>query len=154
MVFSTALAPRPSPPGTEETKAATLGVFYLTELRAELVGKPLMGMRIDDTLHAFDYLAAQPGVGGGTITARASGHLGLVLLHAAVLERRLSHITIDHSLSSYRSLVKAPMPVGAPEDILPGVLQQYDLPDLVKALGSRVTVKDPLDGTADLSAHP
>ena len=147
-----ALTPRPSPPGTEETKAPILGVFYLSELRAELTGKTLMGMRIDDTLCALNYLALLPGVDGKNITAQASGHLGLVLLHAAVLDRRLSHITIDHSLSSYRSLVEAPMPIGAPEDILPGVLRQYDLPDLVKALGSRVTVNDPLDGTADLSA--
>ena len=113
-----------------------------------------MGMRIDDTICALNFLASHAGVDAKKITAEASGHLGLVLLHAAVLDDRFSHITIDHSLSSYRSLVEAPMPVGAPEDILPGVLQQYDLPDLVKALGSRVTVNDPLDGTDDLSAHP
>jgi hypothetical protein len=147
-----ALTPRPSPPGTEETKAPILGVFYLSELRAELVGKTLMGMRIDDTICALNFLASHAGVDAKRITAEASGHLGLVLLHAAVLDRRLSHITIDHSLSSYRSLVEARMPIGAPEDILPGVLRQYDLPDLVKALGPRVTVKDPLNGTDDLSA--
>jgi hypothetical protein len=149
-----AVSPRPSPPGTEETKAAILGVFYLSELRAELVGKTLMGMRIDDTICALNFLASHAGVDAQKITAEASGHLGLVLLHAAVLDQRLSHITIDHSLSSYRSLVEAPMPVGAPEDILPGVLLQYDLPDLVKALGPRVTVNDALSGRDDLSAHP
>ena len=31
--------PRPSPPGGEETKSPILGPFYMTELRAELVGK-------------------------------------------------------------------------------------------------------------------
>jgi len=148
-----ALTPRPSPPGTEETKAPILGVFYLSELRAELTGKTLMGMRIDDTLCALNYLALLPDVDGKKITAQASGHFGLVLLHAAVLDRRISHITIDHSLSSYRSLVEAPIPIGAPEDILPGVLLHYDLPDLVKALGSRVTVNDPLNGTDDLSLN-
>jgi dienelactone hydrolase len=149
-----AVSPQPSPPGTEETKAPILGVFYLSELRAELVGKTLMGMRIDDTICALNFLAAHAGVDAKRITAEASGHLGLVLLHAAVLDQRLSHITIDHSLSSFRTLVEAPMPIGAPEDILPGVLQQYDLPDLVTALGSRVTVNDPLNGTDDLSGHP
>ena len=38
-----AITPRPSPPGGEETKAAILGPFYLTELRAELVGKTTSG---------------------------------------------------------------------------------------------------------------
>jgi hypothetical protein len=68
------------------------------------------------------------------ITAMASGHMGLVLLHAAVLDPRLSHITIDHVLTSYRSLLDAPFPIGAPEDIIPGVLLRYDIPDLTKAL--------------------
>lgn len=146
-----ALTPRPSPPGTEETKSPILGPFYLTELRAELTGKTIMGMRIDDTIRAVDYLASRPDVDARRITASASGHYGLVLLHAAVLDSRLAHISVDHALSSYRSLVEAPMPVGAPEDILPGVVRHYDLPELQHALGSRLTVTHPLSGTDDLS---
>ena len=57
--------PRPSPQGTEETKAALLGPFYLTELRAELSGKTLLGMRVDDVLRAVDYLASRPDVEPG-----------------------------------------------------------------------------------------
>lgn len=146
-----ALTPRPSPPGTEETKSPILGPFYLTELRAELTGKTIMGMRIDDTIRAVDYLASRPDVDAKKITASASGHYGLVLLHAALLDSRLAHVSIDHALSSYRSLIEAPMPVGAPEDILPGVVRHYDLPELQRALGSRLTVTDPLSGTDDLS---
>ena len=85
------------------------------------------------------------------ITAQASGHLGLVLLHAAVLDPRLKHITIDHTLESYNSLLKAPMPLDAPQDILPGVVRRYDIPDLVRALGPRLTFNNPLPGTANLS---
>jgi hypothetical protein len=77
--------------------------------------------------------------------------MGLVLLHAAVLDPRLKHITIDHVLSSYRSLLDAPLPTGAPEDILPGVLKRYDIPDLAKILGTRLTKTSPLQGTDDLS---
>jgi len=149
-----AMTPPPSPPGTEETKSPILGPFYLSELRAELTGKTLMGMRIDDTLRALDYLASRSGVDRKRITAKASRHLGLVLLHAAVLDPRLSHVSIDHTLVSYRSLIEAPLPMGAPEDILPGVLLQYDLPDLVSALGTRLTVSEPLQGTDELSAAP
>ncbi|HEX9201071.1 MAG TPA: acetylxylan esterase, partial [Acidobacteriaceae bacterium] len=53
-----AVAPRPSPPGTEETKSPILGPFYLTELRAELAGKTLLGMRVDDVIRAVDSLVA------------------------------------------------------------------------------------------------
>jgi hypothetical protein len=144
-----AIIPRPSPPGTEETKASILGPFYLTELRAELVGKTLIGIRIDDVVRAVDYLASRPDVDPKDITAVASGHLGLVLLHAAVLDPRLKHITVDHALESYASLLEAPMPIDAPEDILPGVLLHYDIPDLVKALGPRLTLTNPQPGTAN-----
>jgi hypothetical protein len=56
-------------------------------------------------------------------------------------------------LKSYRSLLEAPMPVDAPQDILPGVLKKYDVPDLVRVLGDRVTATDWLAGTADLSGR-
>jgi cephalosporin-C deacetylase-like acetyl esterase len=133
------IAPRPSPPGNEETKASILGPFYLTELRAELVGKTLLGLRVDDVIAAVNFTSGGTTVDPNQITAQASGHLGLVLLHAAVLDPRLKHITIDHTLESYASLLHAPMPIDAPEDILPGVLLHYDIPDLIQILGPRLT---------------
>jgi hypothetical protein len=144
------IAPRPSPPGTEETKASILGPFYLTELRAELVGKTLLGLRVDDVIAAVNFMQGSTTGDPNQITAVASGHLGLVLLHAAALDPRLKHSTIDHTLESYASLLQAPMPIDAPEDILPGVLLHYDIPDLIKALGSRLTFTNPLPGTANL----
>jgi cephalosporin-C deacetylase-like acetyl esterase len=137
------VAPRPSPPGNEETKASILGPFYLTELRAELVGKTLLGMRVDDVIAAVNFMQGSTTIDSNQIAAQASGHLGLVLLHAAVLDPRLKHVTVDHALESYKNLLEAPMPIGAPEDILPGVLLHYDIPDLVHTLGSRATVTDP-----------
>lgn len=145
-------APRPSPPGSEETKSPILGPFYLTELRAELVDKSILGMRVDDVIRAVDYLASRPDVDPNNITAEASGHMGLVLLHAAVLDPRIKHITIDHVLESYDSLLHAPMPLDAPQDILPGVLLHYDIPELARALGPRLTATDWLPGTANLAA--
>jgi cephalosporin-C deacetylase-like acetyl esterase len=142
------VAPRPSPPGNEETKASILGPFYLTELRAELVGKTLLGLRVDDVIAAVNFMQDSTTGDPNQITAQASGHLGLVLLHAAALDSRIKHITIDHTLESYSSLLQAPMPIDAPEDILPGVLLHYDIPDLIKALGPRLTFTDPLPGTA------
>jgi hypothetical protein len=36
------------------------------------------------------------------------------------------------------------MPIDAPEDILPGVLLHYDIPNLIQTLGPRLTFTDPL----------
>jgi hypothetical protein len=43
------------------------------------------------------------------------------------------------------------LPIGAPEDVLPGVLLRYDIPDLANFLGKRLTETSPLDGSEDLS---
>ena len=143
------VAPRPSPPGTEEIKAPILGPFYLTELRAELVGKTILGMRVDDIIRAVDYLASRTDVDPNRISAQASGHLALALLHAAILDPRLKHITVTGALPSYDSLLKSPMPVDAPHDILPGVLLHYDIPDLLHLLDSRVTVTNQQPATSN-----
>ncbi len=144
------ITPRPSPPGTDAMKSPLLGPFYLLSLRADLVARSLIGLRIDDVIRATDYLASRADVDPGKITAVASGHMGLVLLHAAILDSRLNHITTDNVLTSYRSLLDAPLPTGAPEDILFGVLLRYDIPDLRKTLGGRLTETSPLQGTDDL----
>ena len=146
-----AITPRPSPPGTDDMKAPLLGPFYLLSLRADLVGHTLVGLRADDAIRAIDYLAARADVDPGQISAQASGHMGLVLLHVGVLDRRIRHIEVDHVLASYRSLLDAPLPTGAPEDVVPGVMLRYDIPDLVRALGPRLKESDPLKGTEDLS---
>jgi cephalosporin-C deacetylase-like acetyl esterase len=151
-----AVTPRPSPAGDEEMKSPILGPFYLTELRAEIVGKTLLGMRVDDVIRAVDYLSYEvsihpSGVDANNITVVASGHMGLVALHAAVLDKRITHVTVDHVLESYRSLLQAPMPVDAPQDVLPGVLLKYDVPDLVRVLGGRVTATDWVKETENLA---
>ena len=146
-----AVTPRPSPAGTDDMKAPLLGPFYLLSLRADLVGRTLVGLRADDVIRAVDYLADRADVDPARISAEAGGHMGLVLLHAGVLDRRIRHIAVDHVLTSYRSLLDSPMPIGAPEDVIPGVLLHYDVPDLVRALGTRVSISDTLKGTDDLS---
>ncbi len=134
------VCPRPSPPGSEEIKSPILGPFYLLGLRAELVGKTILGMRLDDVLQAIDFTAAGTTIDPKQITAEASGHLALVLLHAAVLDPRLKHITLTNLPPSYADLLVNPLPKDAPQDILPGVIPNYDIPDLIRALHDRVTV--------------
>jgi len=140
------LAPRPTPPGTEEIKSPILGTFYLTGLRAQLVGKTILGMRVDDVISAMNFAVDGSSVDPANITAEASGHLGLVLLHAAVLDPRLKHVTVQGALASYRGLLDVPLPMDVPQDILPGVLRHYDIPDLVRLLGRRATFESPRSG--------
>ena len=133
----------PSPPGTEEQKSPILGDFYMLNLRAELVGKTLLGMRVDSVIRCIDALASRPDVDPNNITAEASGHEALVLLHAAILDPRLKHITLTNLPPTYRERLAEPLPKNLPEDLIPGVLLHYDIPDLVRALGTRVNIQPP-----------
>lgn len=144
-----AITPRPSPALPPEKEPNLLGPYYQLTLRADIVGKTLLGLRVDDTIRAVDYLAARADVDPARITAQGSGHMGLVLLHAAVLDHRLAHISLDRVLASYQSLVNAPMPIDVAEDILPGVLLRYDLPDVKRALGKRLSGTDWIEGSED-----
>ena len=134
------LGSRPSPSGTEEQKTPLLGQFYLLNLRAELSGNTLLGLRVEDVLRAVNDLAHRPDVDPANMTAEASGHEALVLLHAAVLDPRLKHITLRNLPATYREVLADPLPKDVAEDVIPGVLLHYDIPDLIRALGSRVTV--------------
>lgn len=132
----------------EGQKSPLLGPFYLATLRAFLVGKTLVGLRADDVLRSVDLLLSRPDVDPEKLTAEASGPLGIVLLHAAVLDPRIRNITLDDSLASYRIAMEEPMPRNLAQSVIPGVLRHYDLDDLVMAIAPRrVTLIDPADAT-------
>jgi len=138
--------PRPSNPGTEGLKSPLLGVFNLLSLRAFLVGKTIVGMRMDDTIHAMDWLAARTDVDASAVTAYGEGSLGVVLLHAAALDPRIKRVLVENSLASYRMIVDEPIHRNVSEVVLPGVLRKYDIGDLLLAEYPRtVTVINPQD---------
>ena len=128
-------------------KTALMGPWYEETLCAFLVGQTLVGIRADDVIRATDWLAAQSEVDGAQIAATGMGPMGIVLLHAAVLDPCLQSITVDHTLTSFRSAFDAAVPRDLAQSVIPGVLQQYDLVDLIAAIAPRrVTVIDPVDG--------
>lgn len=138
--------PRPTPSGTESIKSPLLGVFNLLSLRAFLVGKTIVGMRMDDAIHALDWLTARKDVDAQAVTAYGEGSLGTVLLHAAALDLRIKRVVVENSLAAYRMIVDEPIHRNVSEVVLPGVLRKYDIGDLLLAEYPRpVTVINPQD---------
>jgi dienelactone hydrolase len=123
----------------EEIKASILGDYTLFALRAMLVGRTITGLRIDETIAAADWLSRQPGPSGG-IAIYGVGTLGPTALHAAVLDRRFTHIILKDVQTTYRMSVDQPISRDLPEIALPGVLRQYDLPDLMAAVSPRTVL--------------
>jgi len=134
------LHPRPTPPGTESIKSPYLGPFNLLSLRAFLVGKSIIGMRIDDAIRAVDWLAVQKDVDRNAITIYGNGTLGLVALHAAALDARISKVVLENTLTSYRMIIDQPVHRNVSEIMIPGVLRRYDTGDLLEAIYPRPVV--------------
>jgi hypothetical protein len=142
--------PRPTPPGTESIKSPYLGPFNLLSLRSFLVGKSIIGLRIDDTIRAVNWLSSRRDVDRNAITVYGSGSLGMVALHAAVLDSRISKVVVANTLTSYRMIVDQPLHRNVSEIVIPGVLQHYDTSDLLTATYPRpVVYVSPLDALGD-----
>jgi cephalosporin-C deacetylase-like acetyl esterase len=136
--------------GTEEIKASMLGDWNLLAARAFLVGKTPIGMRIDDTIRALDWLAARDGQTARPISLYGVGGMGAVALHVAVLDERVGEVYADATVTSYREAVDRPLTRNMPEITPPGVLARYDLPDLVHAIAPRpVTLVAPVNGVGE-----
>lgn len=146
-----ALQPRPTPVGTESIKSPYLGVFNLLSLRAFLAGKTIIGLRIDDTVRALNALAARNDVNRRAITAQGAGPMGMVLLHTAVLDSRISRLVLEDTLVSYRTIVDQPVHRNVSEVVIPGVLLHYDTADLLRAVAPRpVTITSPRDAMGEV----
>jgi hypothetical protein len=144
------LQPRPTPPGTESIKSPYLGIFNLLSLRAFLVGRTLVGLRVDDAIRAVDWLCARNDADRTALTIYGSGPLGMVALHAAALDGRIARVAIEDSLASYRQIIDQPVHRNVSEVVIPGVLLKYDTGELLEAIYPRpVTIANPRDALGD-----
>jgi cephalosporin-C deacetylase-like acetyl esterase len=135
--------------GTEESKSPLTGDWTLLSLRALLVGRTPVGMRTDDALSALNWLAGRPEVDPRRLEVYGVGALAPVALHVGVLDPRVSRVTSDGGILRYRDFVTRPLGRDMAEVNLPGVLARYDLPDLVAALGARVTLVNPVNSVGE-----
>ena len=66
------------------------------------------------------------------------GRAGVTALHAAYLEPRIRRLELVGALRSWLSVLEEPGEPDSLENVVPGVLAHYDLPDLERALGEIV----------------
>lgn len=106
---------------------------------AYLLGESLLGMRVEDALHAGAF-ASSLGRGGpapGAVHLVAEGAAGIVALHAAALRPDLfASVTLRDCPQSWEAVVRDPRPAGLLDSVVHGVLESYDLPDLVPLAGT------------------
>jgi cephalosporin-C deacetylase-like acetyl esterase len=121
-----------------------LGQYQTLALRPLIIGKTLVGLRVDDTRRAIAWLTALPETDRTRVLVYGRGAQGMVALHAAALESAITEVVIENTLVSYRAALQAGLRRNLGELTIPDVLDHYDTPELMTAISPRrVTVLNP-----------
>jgi dienelactone hydrolase len=140
--------------------------YYNREYRPALLalhtGTPLLGQRLGDIGALLLFIRHYDALGTLPLLLRADGRAALVALHAAVLSPRVSkapltlpaaqplphpapalrlqvdQVQVSGGPPSFQYFLENPTAQDAYSQVLPGVLRAYDVPDLRRALGTRL----------------
>ena len=114
---------------------------FPTLMRALLVGRTLAGMQVFDVLRAFDALRSRPDVDPARIAVRGRGTGAVVALYAAAIEPRIAAVETAGMPPAYGEIVRAKTHQGIESLVVPGVLKEFDIPDVAALVGSRLRAK-------------
>lgn len=124
---------------TGTAKRDPLLTDWKTYYLAYLLGKPLLGMRVEDALAAEDFVAyyEKERDDPREVHLVGVGQAGIFALHAAALQPRLfASVTLRDVPTDWASVVRQPVPSGHLENAVHGALAIYDLPDLVSLVSN------------------
>jgi cephalosporin-C deacetylase-like acetyl esterase len=134
----------------EEPDTPPHSPHYKTVMRALQVGKPLPGMQVTDLLAAFQYLRARADVDPARIAVLGKHNGGIVALYAAALEPRVQKVACEGAVSSYLDIARTKMYRGVMDILVPAVLKDFDIPDVVRSIAPRpVWIVDPRTAAGD-----
>jgi hypothetical protein len=71
-----------------------------------ILGQPLLGGQVYDTLRALDYLRSRPDL-GGAVSLVGDGPHGVIALYAAALDERVRGVALRQTVTDHRSLAVA-----------------------------------------------
>ena len=106
------------------------------------IGRPLPGQRVVDVLTLLDFCDADVRLQGRPVRIVADGFCGPVAAHAAVLDARITRVLLSRAPRSWRSYLENPLQYDMLSGVVPGALKCYDLPDLVRLSGGRISYAD------------
>ncbi len=120
---------------------------YQIPMEAILTGTSMPAMQTRDVLSAFRYLQARPDVQPRSISLRTTGKATNLGLFAAMVEPHIRAVVCDKAPMTYVAMAQLTRFNLDPDVVVPGVLRDFDLPDLEKALGPRFSIQ-PLDAVS------
>ena len=121
---------------------------YEDGMTAILMNRTLAGMRARDIIRGIDVLSARPEVDPEKLSALGRNDAAVPILYAAVFDQRIKALALEGMLVSYQAVATTRMHRLVFEQIVPGALIDFDLPDLVSVVAPRhVWISDPITST-------
>lgn len=121
---------------------------YQAAAKEWLYGRTLLGARVAEMLAGFRELAADPEVDPLNITVWGRGHAGVAALVAAAMEPRFAKVLAEDSVVSWFAITQGRLHDDIADIVVPGVLKDFDLPDLVPLIAPRpLLLGDPRTAT-------
>ncbi len=123
---------------TSTGKRSDLLGDWKTYYLSYLLGKPLLGPRVEDALAAAHFVAyyQKPKDNPRKVHLVGVGQAGIVALHAAAMRPDLiTTVTLRDVPRDWTSMIQQSTPQGQLESTVHGALKVYDLPDLRRLAG-------------------
>ena len=116
------------------------GMDYMLHSVHRLFGESYIGHRVHDVLSVIELLASE---GARHIYLYGRGQGALLALFASLLDTRVRQVTLRNAPHSFQDWARTPVVTWPNANIIPGVLKEFDIPDCLQALGSRVKELEP-----------
>lgn len=107
------------------------GCDYFYAVHGMMFDYPVVGQRVHDVLSVLDLLASR---GYERIHLAGRGAGSIVAALAGVVDPRVTSVTLEHYLTSYREVAESPRYNWPLSLLLRDVLSQFDLPDVYEQL--------------------
>ena len=102
-----------------------------------VMGRPVIGQRVWDTMRAIDYLVSRPDVDKSQIRIAGVGGAGLAAIMTAFLDHRPRSVLVDRALVSYVSILESKNYSLKLDWFVPGILRSFDLPEIAIGISPR-----------------
>jgi hypothetical protein len=122
--------PRGTGPGFPEPRPTGYSLRYQLAARAWLLGHNFLTWQAQDIVAAVQYV--QQLYPGEQVSLLAVGPLGPAALLAAASHPSIHAVSTSQSISSFEDLLRPQPPPGYELAIVPGILQHFDLPHLIR----------------------
>jgi dienelactone hydrolase len=113
---------------------------------AFFLGRSLAGMRVHDALGVAEYVRSRPEVDPKRVGITGRGWAGTIALFAAASDSQLAWAAVEGIPASFGEIATSELYAQPVSLTVPGVLKDFDLPDVVAAVAPRrLLVLNPTD---------